>query len=128
MDNFPNDTSIVSNEPNHENYQIHFAPELIPLIESGEKKLTYRYGSKYDYLNVGDEVTMMDNSNPKIEVKAIITDKGRTTFGALPFDQTGHEVYRDKKHQKDVFSGYYHYLGRAIQDHDPFIILEFKLL
>ena len=128
MAKVPNDTGIASNKQNQENYQIHFAPELIPLIESGEKKLTYRYGSKYDYLKVGDEVTMMDYSNPKIEVKAIIIGKEHTTFGALPFDRTGHEIYRDKNHQKEVFSGYYHYLGRAIQDKDPFIIFEFNLL
>jgi len=46
----------------------------------------------------------------------------------LPISTEGHEVYQDKEHQRQVFSGYYAFLSRPIKDLDEFLIFEFELI
>lgn len=59
--------------------------------------------------------------------KAIVTEKSYTTFGQLPLNDGSHESYKDKEHQRRVFTGYYKYLGRTINDDDSFLVISFKL-
>ncbi len=126
MVNVPNKTSEYKIEPKHKKYTIHFASELIDLLSKGEKIKTYRFGTKYEYLQVGDNVNLSDLENKKIIGEAKITDKERKLFKDIPVDNTGHEEYRDKEHQREVFSGYYAYLGRKIKDDDMFLVFTFE--
>ena len=127
MARVPGKTSKYKVEPRPDLYDIPFAPELVPLILSGEKVKTYRFGLKHDYLGVGDEVNLQHYQNQEIICRAIITDKKRATFKDLPLSIPGHETYPTKEKQRQVFSGYYAYLGRPIRDEDIFLVLEFRI-
>ncbi len=107
---------------------IPFAPELIGFILSGRKVTTYRFGNKYDYLNIGDLVNIQNSETKEIVGKAKITNKNQTTFQEIPLNTGDHESYRDKEHQRQVLSGYYAYIGRPIADNDPFLVFEFELV
>ncbi|MEW6186743.1 MAG: ASCH domain-containing protein, partial [Thermodesulfobacteriota bacterium] len=65
----------ITKEQNYPVYHIPFAPELIPLIISGQKRLTYRIGNKYGYLNVGDVVFLSDSNDKTFSCKARIIEK-----------------------------------------------------
>lgn len=123
----PKKTTVYKTEPLPGEYVIGFSPELIPFIKSGEKVLTYRFGSKYDYLKPGDKVIIKDTVNNKVTGKAKVVSKEWTIFSKLPLDIPGHETYENKEHQRKVFSGYFAYLGRKIKDDDPFLVLGFQL-
>jgi hypothetical protein len=123
----PKKTTKYKKEPTHGKHIVGFAPELIKFIKERKKVLTYRFGNKYDYLKSGDLITIEDSVNEKVIGKAKVTSKEYTTFYKLPLNIPGHEIYKDKKHQKQVFSGYYAYLGRNIKDNDKFLILGFQL-
>ena len=124
----PNRTSVYKVNPNHNKYTIGFAPELVPLILSGEKFLTYRFGNKYDYIQAGDKINVLNSKNNKIIGEAIVTNKFWKQFKDLPQDLPGHETYIDIEHHRKVLSGYYAYIGREIQDDDLFLVFEFKLI
>lgn len=123
----PKNTSINKNEFKPDSYAIAFAPELIEFILKDQKLTTYRYGTKYEYLNIGDEIGIQNSSTGELVAKAKITAKSQTTFGELPIRTGEHESYRDKEHQRQVLSGYYAYIGRPIADNDVFLVFDFAL-
>lgn len=101
---------------------IPFAPELLGYIISGLKLTTYRLGNKYDYLKVGDVVSIQDSANKNIVGQAVIKNKQPTTFKKLPL-----KSYKNKEHQRQVFQGNYAYLNRPIKDTDQFLVFKFEL-
>ncbi|MGA3193233.1 MAG: ASCH domain-containing protein [Minisyncoccia bacterium] len=103
---------------------IKFAPELIPLIKNGSKTLTYRLGNKYDFISVGDTVILAENDGKNVATATII-EKSRMTFGKLPLNRVGHEVYRSEEEKTKTFEKYY---SRQIHSQDEFIVLGFKIL
>ena len=114
-------------EPRPEAYTIPLRHELIELVLSGQKVKTYRFGKKFDYLKPGDKVTIQDSQTKELACIGVITANSYTTFKDLPINTPGHEPYTSKDHQRQVFSGYYAYIGRTIADDDPFLILEFQM-
>lgn len=124
----PDDTSINEKEFKPDKYAIAFAPELIEFILQDRKLTTYRYGDKYSYLNVGDEISIQDSSTGEIKANAKIVNKTSTIFDELPIQIGTHEAYRDKEHQRKVLSGYYAYLGRSLSNEDPFLVFDFELV
>lgn len=128
MPEVPITTSTFTKEPIAADHVIPFAPELVNFILEKSKLRTYRYGRKYDYLQTGDEVGIQNVETKGILAKAEIVGKEYTTFAELPLDTEGHETYRDKEHQRQVFSGYYAYLGRPIEDEDEILVLDFRLV
>ena len=124
----PRNTSINSDEFKPEAYVIPFAPELVKMIVDNLKLTTYRFGSKYDYIKVNDEVSIQDSSTKKIVGKVKIKNKSHTIFKDLPLDNGTHESYKDKHHQRNVLSGYYAYIGRPIEDSDDFLVFDFELI
>ena len=115
-------------EPRPEMYTIPFKHELVELILKGEKVKTCRYGEKYDYLKVGDKVKIQSSKTQEIPCEATITDKKYTTSKEKPPSTLGQEAYDNKEKQKQKFSEYYSYIGREVQDDDPFLIFEFQLI
>lgn len=105
-----------------------FAPELVQFIRDNKKLTTYRFGKKYNHLQVGDMLVFQDSSSGQRMGKVRITAKRETTFKDLPLTDAAHESYRDKEHQREVLSGYYAYLGRKITDNDPFLAFDFELV
>jgi hypothetical protein len=124
----PNITSVNTDEFKPDLYVIAFAPELIGYILEDKKLTTYRYGTKYDYLKVGDSVQIQNSKSTEIVGNAVITEKSSTTFKDLPIINGAHESYRNKECQREVLSGYYAYIGRAIRDDDIFLSFSFKLV
>lgn len=122
----PENTSVNKTEYIPPKGAIAFAPELVGFIQSGEKQSTYRYGLKYDYINVGDTIDIVDSRTEKVGAKVVITAKRKTLFSDLPLAFDKHEVYKDKEHQRHVLGGYYAYIGRPIQDDDVFLVFEFE--
>ena len=124
----PEKTSRYNDEPKFDKYVVPFAPELIFFIKEQKKARTYRFGLKYDYLTIGDKVKILDCDNKVIVAQAKVTNKKRTTFENVPINMEGHESYKDKERQREVFSGYYAYLGKIIQDNDLFLCIDFELI
>ena len=106
---------------------IAFTPELISLIKSGQKSSTFRYGLKYDHIEAGDVVSIVDSDTGKQEATVIIESKYKTKFCDLPLVFDKHEQYDNREHMRSVLSGYYAYLGRPLRDDDIFLVFEFEL-
>ncbi len=121
-------TTIHKSEPVIQKYHLSFAPELIEIIKNHEEVKTYRYGNKYDYLVPGDKIVIENTITGEIIGDAHIVSKGFTTFKEMPLNVPGHKSYEDKEQHRKVLNGYYAYLGKEIEDSDPFLILEFKLI
>lgn len=102
---------------------IGFAPNLVTLIKSRSKTLTYRIDDKYSFLKVGDIINVRDSSNDQIFGTVEILNISQTTFGELPIDRVGHEVYNSKEEQRKTFEGYY---NRVVSDNEPILVFEFK--
>ncbi|MCB0317213.1 MAG: ASCH domain-containing protein [Bdellovibrionales bacterium] len=124
----PDETSVITKEANCPEKVINFAPELIPFIQSGIKTVTYRLGTKYSYLKVGDKVEIREYGSVGLVAKAEIIFIEELPFEELPLRYPGHESYENKEHQRRVFNGYYYYTGRQIADKDSFLLIEFDLV
>ncbi len=124
----PQNPTIVPSSPILKKDVILFAPELSDFIRKEGKVKTYRYGYKYEYLKIGGQVELREYQTNNLISKAEITSKKYTTFKDIPLNLEGHEIYDSKEHQRRIFSSYYKYLGRKIEDNDPFIIISFKLI
>ncbi len=103
---------------------IGFAKELVPLVKSGEKILTYRLGTKYSTLQVGERIEAKDSSTGEPFAEIEITDRQITTFGELPINRTGHESYQSREEMRKTFRKYY---GQEASDNSPVVALEFKV-
>lgn len=124
----PLKTTVWKNTPQHDKYVLYFAPELITFIKEKMKFKTYRFGNHYDYLQIGDDIEIKENNKDEVVAKAKITGKKSITFQDLPLKIQGHETYKNKEHERDVFSGYYKFIGRKIKDDDKFLVIDFILL
>lgn len=120
----PDGTSINYTELKPDAYVFPFAPELVDLILNKHKVTTYRFGLKYDYLEVGDKVNIQNSSSKEVVARARIAAKGSAKFTDLPVRQE----FRDQEHHREVLSGYYAYLGRPIADDDLFLMFDFELI
>ncbi len=104
---------------------IGFDSNLIPLILSGRKTLTYRLGTKHASLKVGDTVNIYDSATNEVCALVEITEKAVIPFGDLPVDRKGHEAYPSKEAQHQIFKQYY---GKDIEENEPMLVLGFKIV
>ena len=86
---------------------IGFVKELVPLILSGKKTVTWRC---FDHRNltVGDNLLFIESESrePFARVKVVYVKKA--TFGSLTDeDKEGHEHYLDDEQMLTTFSRYY---------------------
>lgn len=100
-----------------------FAPQLVPLVKSGRKTMTYRLGDKYTSVKPGDVLPVKNSGDGKLFGQVIISNISTTTFKELPINRNGHEGYASKDEQRAKFEIYY---GRSVVDEEPVIILEYK--
>ena len=104
---------------------IGFAHNLVPLVKSGEKVLTYRLGDKWNFLEVGDHILTDDSSTNEVFAELEIIGKEVGTFGTLRDDRDGHEVYESPEQRREVFRKYY---NREVPDDETAIIFQFKVV
>jgi hypothetical protein len=116
--------TVNKTEPLPDKYAIMFAPEIVTLILAGKKVKTYRFGKKYDYLQIGDIVKIQNSTTKKIVCQAKITNRGEILFKDIPVDKN----FTDKENQRANYSSWYAFLGRPIADSDLFLIIEFELI
>ncbi len=107
-------------------YEVLFAPELVPLILSGEKTLTYRLDDDgLDYLRPGDIVEAINSQTLGLFARLQVTSVEFTSFGDLPTDRHGNVSHESKEQQRAVFRGYY---GRVVSDDERVLVLGLRLL
>lgn len=126
--NVGKDTTINDSEYIADSYVIPFAPELTVFILEEKKLSTYRFGNKYDYIQIGDMVSLQNSATKNIFACAMVTAKSKVEFIDLPIKSNIHESYESKEHQRGVLSGYYKYLKRPLRDDDEFTVFQFALV
>lgn len=104
---------------------IAFAPSFVEQIKTGHKTSTYRFGLKYDHINIGDIVDVINSETYIVELSVKIISKNRVTFSELPLDHGGHGSYESVEHMRQSLGSLYSYIGRAIKDDDLFLMFEF---
>lgn len=109
----------------YQDKSIGFVAILVPLIIKGVKTLTYRYGNKYDFLSVSDQINIKDSETDNIFAQIEITKKYWTIFKDLSISCEGHEIYSSKEEQRKTFNKYYQ---REFKDEDKMLVLGFKVI
>lgn len=84
-----------------------FDLELIPLILSGKKTITYRLFDDKN-LQKGDDVLLINSKTSKAFARAKVKSVVEKQLGNLDSeDKTCHEVYQNDKEKYKTFSKYY---------------------
>ena len=102
-----------------------FSPELVPLILSGEKTVTWRLWDDKD-LQEGDIVTCI--KRPKLETfaKIKITSIVEKTMGDLTEDdKRGHEPFES---DEEMYATYTRYYGKSVGPNTPVKVVRFELI
>jgi len=105
-----------------------FTSSLIPSILNGSKTSTYRFGLKYDHLQIGETIDIVDSDTNKIVAQAKITSKERVLFQDIPLISSGHRGFTSREEMRDHFSKFYNYIGRVVEDSDLFLVIGWKMI
>lgn len=103
-----------------------FAPELVPLILSGEKTSTWRIFDDKD-LSLGDELIFINKATKEEFAKARILTIREKKLGEIDeadFDE-GHERFESSEKMLKSYRSYY---GDAVTMETPIKIIGFELL
>ena len=104
---------------------LRFAPNLVPLILSGEKTSTWRLWDDKD-LQVGDQLEFTEGEERKRFSLAIITVMKEKRLGELTDDDmAGHERFDN---MEELYKAYTRYCRRRVGSETPVKILHFKLV
>jgi hypothetical protein len=102
-----------------------FAPDLVPLVTSGEKTATWRLFDDKD-LQKDDHLIFINNETGKEFAKAVITEVHETELGKITeADYEGHEKFESKE---KMFEAYRNYYGSKVKPSSILKIVRFKLL
>lgn len=101
-----------------------FSSSLIPSILDGSKTSTYRRGLKYDRLQIGEIINIINSENNEIITQATITNKVQLLFQELPLTADNHISYDSREDMRTEFSSYY----GTIADDDVFLVIEFQII
>lgn len=105
--------------------KIHFAPNLIPLIMSGQKTSTWRLWDDKD-LTTGDIVEFGNSETRELFAKSELTKVIEKPFKDLKDDEKeGHEKY---KSEEELFEQFEKYYGKPVNSDTLFKIIWFKLI
>jgi len=104
-----------------------FTSSLIPSILDGSKTSTYRFGLKYDHLQIGETIDIVDSDTNEIVAQAKIQDKQQLLFAELPLQSDNHQSFTSREEMRKEFETHYAYIGRSIRDDDIFLVIGFEL-
>ncbi len=105
-----------------------FNDNLIESILDGSKTSTYRRGLKYDHLQVGEIINIINSDADEIITQATITNKTQLLFQELPLTTDNHISYNSREQMREEFNQHYSYINRAIEDDDVFLVIEFEIV
>lgn len=107
------------------NKTLKFAPQLIPLILSGEKTCTWRLWDDKD-LKKGDIISLIKRPELEKFAKARITKAYEKTLGEITEeDRIGHEDVGTKIQMYKMYSGFY---KKEVGPDTPVKIVRFELI
>lgn len=102
-----------------------FAPELMPLILSGNKDCTWRLWDD-KHFRVGDLIVLIARPDLKVFGEAEIVEVINKTIGELTNeDKRGHEPFYS---DAEMYATYEKYYGKHIDFSTPVTIYRFKLI
>ena len=100
--------------------RIHFVPNLVPLILSGEKTSTWRLWDDKD-LTTGDIVEFANSETRKVFARAKLTKVVEKPFRDLEEDEkAGHEKYTN---EEELFKQFEKYYGKPVDRNTIFKII-----
>lgn len=104
---------------------VKFAPNLVPLVLSGEKTSTWRLFDDKN-LQAGDHLNFVNKENGEEFGKAIIIDVREIELGKIEdSDYDGYEKFESKEKMIETYQGYY---GNKVTPETILKIIKFKLL
>ncbi len=106
---------------------LQFTSSLIPSILNRSKTSTYRFGLKYDHLQIGETIDIVNSDTNEIVAQAKVISKERVLFQDIPLISSGHRGFTLREEMRDHFSKLYNYIGRSIRDDDIFLVIGFEL-
>lgn len=110
---------------NNQSKKIHFYTELIPLVLSGEKTVTWRLFDDKD-LKKGDWLELLETNTERIFGLAEIVEVKEKKMGDLTeADREGHEGYANMQQMYETYMRYY---GKPVGPETVIKIVKFKLL
>ncbi len=103
-----NKQSFSSNKQRFsENKKLRFVKELVPLILSGEKTVTWRFWDDKD-LSVGDTLDLYETGEETPFAQVKVTEVFEKALGKLtPEDMLGHERFESDEEMYRTFTKYY---------------------
>jgi hypothetical protein len=102
-----------------------FTSDLVPLILSGTKTITWRLWDDKD-LSAGDQVVFVDRSTSREFAHVRIISVVEKKLGELtPADTSGHEAYTNDEDMYDTYARYY---GRPVMSETVVKIVRFELI
>lgn len=105
-----------------------FTSSLIPSILDRSKTSTYRRGLKYDHLQIGDTIDIVDSDTQEVVGQANVTSKAQVLFQELPLISSDHQSFTSRKEMREYFSKLYNYIGRAVEDSDVFLVIGWEMI
>ncbi len=102
-----------------------FAPELIPLIMSGEKTTTWRLWDDKS-LQVGDQISFLNSLTKDEFATAELSSVKETKFAdLLEEDWAGHEKFAN---DEEMYHSYSKMYSKKVDSQTPLKIIHFKLV
>lgn len=101
-----------------------FAPELVPLVLSGQKTSTWRLFDDKN-LSVGDDLSLINSSTGESFGQAVITEVIEKDLEELTLeDREGHESFNSDQEMYDTYRKYY---NQNVGPETQIKIVRFKL-
>lgn len=101
---------------------IKYSPELVPLVQSGEKTTTWRLWDDKDF-KPGDEVDFIKRPELTLFARAKLLSVSEKTMGTITDeDRMGHEQYADE------YATYTNFYKRPVTAQTPVKIIKFSII
>lgn len=107
------------------NKKLHFAPNLVPLVLSGEKTSTWRLWDDKN-LSEGDVVDFLESKSEKHFATARLVKVSEKPLGKLSKeDKSGHENFDSDEQMFKIYRSYY---NKPVDENTVVKIIKFELL
>lgn len=106
--------------------QLGFVKELIPLVLSGKKNITWRRGDDEKNLSSGDIIECVETKSRKPFCRIRLISIRDTTFGNIAEDdKKGHETFSS---EKEMYNTYSRYFEQKVTEDTAVKVIKFELI